>query len=287
MLGDSVTFGYGVEEDSTFAGRLDSMLRNDLCGGSSWVVINGGVEDVGIREERLILQEMGDTVEPTLVLIGFYANDSRPPVGFQQEYLEEDPIDRWVRTHPSLVFRSRLASFLHHRYRRLLMGLQLYQSPILARFAWVDLWRHNGWRTDPCLLDSLIKIAQFDWGAAWLEDSWELVAEELKIVKRWCEMRGVGLGVFYLPVHVQVEGLRELPYPAMQLGAICQRLDIPFCDTVPFLNDCDACFMDQCHLTPLGHRRVAWGIGGWICRDFATPMGAEPPTPVSHERGFG
>lgn len=272
VLGDSVTFGYGVEEDSAFVGRLNSLLAKESGPGGSWLVINGGIEDVGIREERMILEEKGDAVEPDMVFLGFYANDSRPPVGFQQEYLAEDPIDRWVRTHPSITFRSRLASFLHYRYRKLLMGLHLYRSPILARFAWVDLWREGGWKTDSCLLDSLVAVARFDWGAAWVEESWDAVSHELELIRRWCGVRGVKLGVFYLPVHVQIEGSRQMPYPSRMLGSICKDLRIPFYDTVPVLDSCRACFIDQCHLTLEGHRRIAAGLLEWLCEEFSIPM---------------
>jgi lysophospholipase L1-like esterase len=273
VLGDSVTFGYGVQEDSTFVERLDSLLVKELCPGGSWSVINGGIEDMGIREERMILEEKGDAIEPDIVLLGFFANDSRPPVGFQQEYLVEDPLDRWVRTHPSITFRSRLASFLHYHYRKLLMALHLYRSPIPARFAWVDLWREGGWRTDPSLLDSLVGIARFDWGAAWSEESWSIVSHELELVRGWCAARGVQLGVFYLPVHVQIEGSKQMPYPGRMLGGICENLQLPFHDTVPVLRGCTDCFIDQCHLTPEGHRRVAAGLQEWLCEEFKKPMG--------------
>jgi len=269
ILGDSVTFGYGVEEDSTFVGELERLLAEEPCFEDSCLVVNGGIEDVGVHEERLVLEEKGDRLNPDIVLIGFYPNDSRPPVGFHQEYLVEDPIDRWVRTHPSLTFRSRLVSFLHYRYRRLLMALHLYRSPLLARFAWVDLWREGRWKTEPDVLDSLVDLARFDWGAAWLPESWESVSHELKLIKRWCGVRDIAMGVFYLPVDVQIEGSRELRYPSEMLGRVCSTLDIPFHDTVPILEGCISCFMDQCHLTPEGHRRIAEELRAWLCWVFA------------------
>ena len=264
VLGDSVTFGYGVREGITFVALLDSLLNMNSPSPHSWQTINAGVEDVGTREERMILQEKGDEIRPHGVIVAFYANDSRPPVGFRQEYLIEDPIDRWFRVHPAVLTRSHFASFLHFRYRRLLTTLSLYRSPVLARFAWVKVWQESGWKTSPDLLDSLVTLARYDWGSAWIDESWISVRGELSEIKQWCDDRGVVLGVCYLPVQIQAEAPRPMPIPSSKLGRICRDLDIGFEDLLPVLRGEEGCYIDQCHLTPKGHRLVARALFPWV-----------------------
>ncbi|MBN1426570.1 SGNH/GDSL hydrolase family protein [Candidatus Fermentibacteria bacterium] len=262
FLGDSVTFGYAVSEESTFVGRVWEEGRRASPG---WEAMNGGIEDAGIVEERMLLEEIGPELDPSLVVVCFYANDSRPPVGFLQEYLSEDPVDRWARTHPRIVSRSRLASFLHFRYRRLVTRFHLYRSPIPARFAWVDLWREGAWRQDAAVLDSLISLARFDWGAGWGGDGWALVKRELTAMERWCMRRGVALAVVYTPVQIEVEG-RAVPEPGpgKLLEDLCCTMGLPFLDLLPRLRGTHGCYLDQCHYSIAGHRVVAGALLPWM-----------------------
>jgi len=261
FLGDSVTFGYGVEEDSTFVARIDQRWREQ---GLPWQAVNGGIENAGIVEERMLLEELWDTVSPSAVVLCFYANDSRPPVGFSDEYLLEDPIDRFFRTHPQLLSSSRLAAFFHFRYRRLLSRIRLYRSPIPARFAWIDLWREGSWRFDEAAMDSLRRLARFDWGAAWQESSWGIVARELETIARSCQRARALLGVAYLPVQVEVEGPWSESVPARRLARLCGEAGLPFFDALLALDGCVGCYLDHCHLTPRAHRIVADGLERWI-----------------------
>ncbi len=270
FLGDSVTFGYGVEEDSTFV----ALFGHDRAG-EGVVAVNGGVEDSGILEERRLLERVGSLVGPSAVVLCFYPNDARPPVGFAQEYLHEDPLDRWFRRHPHLLARWRLAGFFHFRYRTLLMRLHLYQGPIPARFAWVDAWREGGWRHDPLEWQRLVAEARYDWGAGWEEDTWEAVTTELRKILRWCDEHDAVLGVCYFPVQVEVEGPIDASIPASRLGQVCETLGLPFLDLAPILRGCGGCFIDQCHLTPEGHRRVASALGSWIPQ-WWTPSAEQP-----------
>jgi lysophospholipase L1-like esterase len=67
-LGDSMAYGFGVEDDETFSAvldRLDPRLE----------VINGGVAGYSAAEELLLLREEGPALSPDLVLVAFLWND--------------------------------------------------------------------------------------------------------------------------------------------------------------------------------------------------------------------
>ena len=71
VLGDSFTFGAGVEFEDTFVKQLESILRqkND---GKKYEVINAGVMGYGTDQEYYYLKEWGFKLKPDLVIVAFY-----------------------------------------------------------------------------------------------------------------------------------------------------------------------------------------------------------------------
>ena len=68
LLGDSVTMGWGVAEEDTFAVRLADTLEPTQ-------VVNAGVLAYGTRAEAAWLEEIGAAVHPDAVLVGYFPND--------------------------------------------------------------------------------------------------------------------------------------------------------------------------------------------------------------------
>jgi hypothetical protein len=68
-LGDSFTWGYGVEQDQ----RFSEVLENELMQGVE--VINAGVSGYNTAQEWLWLRERGVKYRPDLVVLCFYLND--------------------------------------------------------------------------------------------------------------------------------------------------------------------------------------------------------------------
>jgi lysophospholipase L1-like esterase len=73
VLGDSVTFGYGVPGAETFPGVLESML------GDGFEVLNLGVGGYNPYNEAALLRDVGPGYEPDLVLVQFCVNDLNDP----------------------------------------------------------------------------------------------------------------------------------------------------------------------------------------------------------------
>jgi len=71
-LGDSMTFGYYLEEDETWPARLEERLRER---GLDVEVVNAGCGGWTIDSETPFLLERGLALEPDQVLLAFYAND--------------------------------------------------------------------------------------------------------------------------------------------------------------------------------------------------------------------
>lgn len=84
VLGDSVTFGHGTLDDTTYPHLLEQRLRGwrpDV----NWEVWNLGVPGYNTRQELDHLKEIGPLADPDVVVVGFYPNDftgnnaARPP----------------------------------------------------------------------------------------------------------------------------------------------------------------------------------------------------------------
>ncbi len=68
LVGDSFTWGYGVNDNQTFAARLEQLLEGVK-------VINLGVTAYGLEQEYRYLQSEGLSYNPDLVVINICAND--------------------------------------------------------------------------------------------------------------------------------------------------------------------------------------------------------------------
>jgi lysophospholipase L1-like esterase len=73
LLGDSFVAGFEVEQDETFAARLEPLLTRRL--GRPVEVINAGVRGYGTDQSLLWYRERGRALRPDLVVAVFSAND--------------------------------------------------------------------------------------------------------------------------------------------------------------------------------------------------------------------
>lgn len=69
FVGDSTTFGYGLNVEETFERRLDSLLPPNVC------AINAGVSGYTTWQETDYLRSEGLSLSPDLVVLGFCVND--------------------------------------------------------------------------------------------------------------------------------------------------------------------------------------------------------------------
>ncbi|MEL6431065.1 MAG: SGNH/GDSL hydrolase family protein, partial [Planctomycetota bacterium] len=83
FLGDSVTFGWGVDEDHTFAARVarglsdgrGAGLRTVAPGDLDWAALNAGVCSYNTRQEAAWLEREGFDLGPELIVLTIVDND--------------------------------------------------------------------------------------------------------------------------------------------------------------------------------------------------------------------
>ncbi len=75
VLGDSHTFGWGVEMEETYARRLERRLNSARRVNTRVEVINCGVPAMGTAHQILFLETEGWRYRPDAILLGFFFND--------------------------------------------------------------------------------------------------------------------------------------------------------------------------------------------------------------------
>jgi lysophospholipase L1-like esterase len=77
FIGDSLTVGWGVEDDLTVPKRLEKML-NAKGNGRKYEVINAGVGNYNSIMEATWMMTKGIKFQPDLVIVGYFINDAEP-----------------------------------------------------------------------------------------------------------------------------------------------------------------------------------------------------------------
>jgi len=73
-LGDSYTFGYGVEDALTYPAQLESILSHAYPE-VGFDVMNAGVPRYGLDDEISVFERKGEEIKPDLVILQFFLND--------------------------------------------------------------------------------------------------------------------------------------------------------------------------------------------------------------------
>jgi lysophospholipase L1-like esterase len=77
ILGDSLTYGEGVEENNRFTNQLEDMLHAQFPG-IIIDILNFGVRGAPTTFERDLLQSWKNIIHPDLIIVGFCVNDPQP-----------------------------------------------------------------------------------------------------------------------------------------------------------------------------------------------------------------
>jgi lysophospholipase L1-like esterase len=237
LLGDSVSFGLGVDQDKIYPALLEKRL------GGSWDVVNLAIFAYNTADERQALQEDGLKLRPELVLLEFYMNDftiaaaggSRPdPPGL---------MDRLAGLRNLVLSRSAL-------YRRLHQGgtaltFHLFHGVRRRRFP----ERLNA--DEPRQKSAYLQSLPDDGGVA--------AFREIREIDRLARSHGARLLVVLSPDEVQLftrryDGINE------RFRAFCQRAGIDLFDPLPALRaepDPVRLYNDGVHYSAEGHAALA------------------------------
>lgn len=151
-LGDSVTFGTGVDQDKTFAARLEPLLQGRLH--RPVRVINSGVGGYNTVQEVTYFKQEGISLKPDLVLLTYVQNDIE---------VNKGPYDPWAQSSIwgksfsdmviTMVGKLWFYRLMHHTYKYALPKPQLGPTTISPQEA-------KGWRESMSALGELVALCE-------------------------------------------------------------------------------------------------------------------------------
>jgi len=276
FLGDSITFGLGVNEEHTFVRQVEALARRD---GRAWETVNAGVNGLGTNGELAVLSESGLAVDPDVVVLGFYLND----------FLESPGV--FLTRLPGLLDRSALAHQLgavvsRHFFLSQSEREALDSPPMLKPPDEIYAWQAEFARAPTIVAPdaasrqaaadlNALAIRYFeDWGGGFSPHVWPKLEGLLAEFARVTRQRGIRPMIVAFPVRYQVEPAPLFDYPQQRLREIARRLGIPYLDMLPRLRAEHAragahgppLFLDQCHLAARGNEVVAQAIYEFLAR---------------------
>ncbi|MCC6793485.1 MAG: hypothetical protein IT366_00085 [Candidatus Hydrogenedentes bacterium] len=204
LLGDSFTFGWGLEIDQTIGRQLETML-NASGSAKRFTVINAGVDGYGPWQERIRLHKIGLALEPDIVVLQLFPgndiNNSLNKIGKRVRAF--DPVWEYLvesRRHWSL-WEVRSDDWLRKRsafYNQLARALGT-ASPLTAILEDLRFYR----RKTPPLPQSAdrpfwLETHLKEWYAE-LNEGRQIMESDALAIRDDCRNRGIAFALYAVP----------------------------------------------------------------------------------------
>lgn len=275
VMGDSVSFGYGVEEADAYPQVLEELLAKSLPD-SRVEVVNCGVGGYNPYNEAKLLEGVGQTYEPDLVLVQFCINDlNDPTIHFDaQTRMALSAIPDAAFPDPSLRHSS------EHSPSRLLGWCRVSRLCTTTQDLWLAMTAPEF--DDQARRDAVVAIEATDrseW--RWLEAQYEEMASVTHAA-------GASFAILAFPYQKQLS--EPTPHPVQaHLTELGQQHDWPVIDPLDAFQEAHGkgtpLFTDWWHPTPAGHRIAATAVaralacGGQLGDEGLRACRALPATP--------
>jgi lysophospholipase L1-like esterase len=252
-VGDSVTFGFGVNDADTFCAQTEQLLRSKRPG-LDLDVVNIAVPGYDTRQEVALLRRNLSRLEPNLVLVGLYSNDIPDSLedgdggttvaaggGDTGRVLQMNPVPTgWW----SIQLRKSRATYTIGR--------------ALRRFAKQGEWGMSRFTMELDILEGR--------NTDQLDAAWDRVEKQLGQLRELATAHGFSVGVVVLPPREQVVGLYSHARYQDRVRSIAEPLGFFVIDPLPVLTASrerkDRLYVpyDRNHPSEAGHRLIAQAI---------------------------
>jgi len=251
-VGDSVTFGFGVNDDDTFCTQAERLLRSQHTG-LNLEIVNLAVPGYDTRQEVTLLGRYVDQLRPDVVLVGFYSNDV-------PDSLEDAASGTTIATTPAegqtLHMNAAPTSFWDIQMRK---SRAIYTvGRAFKRFTHKGEWGMARFNMELDILQGH--------DTPQLDKAWGRVQEQFDVLQRMASSHGFAVGIVVLPPKEQVVGLYPTANYQRRLGSLAASHGFFFVDPLPRMMTTsekkDSLYIpyDRNHPTAAGHRLIGQTI---------------------------
>ncbi len=252
-LGDSVAFGWGVNDADTFCQQLARQFlarRPDL----DVDVVNLAVPGYATRQEVALLERNLAALQPDVVLLGFYENDL-------PDTMEDKDVSGTRITAARQADGQELhmspgpSSWIERQARR-------SRAVYIASHALKALAHHGEGKPGSSMELDLLEGRR----SAELETAWQRVSAQLEKLEASATARGFVAGILVLPPREQVVGLYPDSEYQRRISRLAGELGMFVIDPLPALKarpgNKGSLFIpyDRNHPSAAGHRVIAQAI---------------------------
>lgn len=265
-IGDSVTFGYGVELDEIYMKVLETEL-NAGQQGANFEVVNGGLIAGSLSYHYHFLRRSADALEPDMIMIGLVLNDIKPYADYT---LDADlPLPEYEV--PGLLHRfsnalreySHLYQMVYANLKGILFGLGVLDVNNMLGYNFVALGESTEeleytWQQTLWMLDSIFSLAREKGFAV------SLVVFPLEI-----QLNEGALNEYRDKLGLRLDDNALSGEPQRRLREFAAANDVPYVDLLPAYRaeQADKLFLrnkaishDPVHPSPFGHRIAGQAI---------------------------
>ena len=254
-LGDSFTYGAGVDVAETYLARLEQRLNARGPGHPRVEVVNAGIPSFFPEAERLLLEHYGLPLEPDLVVVGFVANDVID-THLGVESIEVLPDGRIVTTHG-----ARLLADLGPGMLTLYEHWQTFRIPV------------RRWLTARIANERPVRPGEVYREGGFHEEAWREVERQYDRMAETARAQGAGFVLVYLPQQGPWDEAAE--YPPARLAAWASRSGVLLVNALPAMQASAQPerlhWPRDRHPTAAGHAVVADVLFGFLERDGQVP----------------
>ncbi len=248
-IGDSLTFGWGVNDGETFCSRL-AQLVGARFPGRDFDVVNLAVGGYNTRQEVGLLRRNVSRLQPDMVLVGLYSNDIPEAFDDKGAAADNGQAPRVLHLNPAPT--SWMDAHIR-KSRALYLGGRVFK-----RVSQKGEWGRSGFSMELDLLSGR--------DSADLDIAWQRVAQQLDELHRMATSNGFSVAVVMLPPREQVKGAYANAQYQTRARAIAERLGFLVVDPLPALaagaSNADTLYIpyDRNHPSAAGHRVIAQAI---------------------------
>lgn len=267
FLGDSITFGLGVEVDATFVRIIENLL-NTSSYDKGFETVNAGISGASSIQEISLLKKTGIKYQPDIVVLDFYLNDILIPETYDtktnqeinqqwKDFLKYEipiPFKKFFAT------KSELYKILIRSYRDLLLRMGLVATPLSAWWTPAFVNRKD-WQKDKKVFYELMNQPNMEkaYGSVSEPAYYDNFRKHIREIKELGKTEKFKLIIVCFPIYFQVATEFLENEPQQRLAKVAQEENISFFDILPFLRAEKEknFYLDFCHLNEEGHKFVA------------------------------